>query len=245
MAGAKHQARRTVHQSVCLPARYHEAWKAPFRGEVTRRLRSGITVLDIGGGRHPVLAPAERPDGVRYVGLDLDARELEAAGEGAYDVSIAGDATARIPELAGAIDLAVSWQVFEHVPSLEAVLRNIRDYLKPGGALVSLFSGRWAAFALVNRLIPENVGVPIARRVGRGKGTNKPVFQAYYDSCSYTAVTELLGGWTEARVIPLYHGATYFGFAPVLMRVYLAYENAIRRLRWRNGATHYLLIAER
>jgi hypothetical protein len=135
--------------------------------------------------------------------------------------------------------------VFEHVRSLDVVLDNLHSYLTPSGTLVSLFSGRWAAFAVLNRLVPDEVGSPIVSRVTRRKATNHPVFPAHYDSCSYTALRRLTESWTTVEIIPMYRGATYFGFARPLMRAYLVYENAICRARWRDGATHYLLVASR
>ena len=236
---------RQRSSGVTLPARYSEPWRAPFTAEVSRRLHPGITVLDIGGGRHAAIPRDQRPDGITYIGLDVDSEELEAASDRAYDRAIVADAATSIPELAGMVDLAISWQVFEHVRSLEAVLDHIHAYLRPGGALVSLFSGRWAVFAVANRLLPSRVGVPIVTRVGRRKARNRPVFPAYYDGCSYSRLRRLTSGWRRVEIIPMYRGARYLEFAPILMRPYLAYENSIRRMHVRNAATHYLLVAER
>lgn len=110
---------------------------------------------------------------------------------------------------------------------------------------MSLFSGRWAAFAVVSRLLPGGLGAPIVRRVGRRSARNNPVFPAYDDSCSYSALRRLTSKWTRREIIPLYRGAAYFRFAPLVMRAYLAYENVIERRQLANAATHYLLIAER
>jgi SAM-dependent methyltransferase len=164
---------------------------------------------------------------------------------GAYDREIVADAATPIPGLVGTIDLAVSWQVFEHVASLEAVLRNTHAYLKPGGTLVSLFSGRWGAYAVLNRLLPARVGVPVVTRIGQRRARNAPVFSAHYDSCSFAAVRRLTAGWGAAELTPYYRGAVYFRFSRPLMRAYLAYENAVERVGWADVATHYLLVATR
>lgn len=235
---------KTAWQDI-LPERYRESWTAPFHARIYQRLTPGMTILDIGGGRHPALPRGERSEGSVYIGLDVDADELSAAATGEYDRTIAADAAMTIPGLAGTVDLAISWQVFEHVRSLEMVLDNVHGYLKPGGTLVSLFSGRWSIFAMVNRLLPKRIGFPIVDRVSRRTARNKPIFPAFYDGCSYTALSRLMGDWQSVEIIPLYNGAVYFSFARPAMRAYLAYENTIRRLGWHNAATHYLLVATR
>jgi 2-polyprenyl-6-hydroxyphenyl methylase/3-demethylubiquinone-9 3-methyltransferase len=226
-----------------LPLRYEQPWLQPFQRNVEIRLAPMMTVLDIGGGRHPAVASDRRPPRVTYIGLDPDAQELGAAAPGSYDDLIVARAEERIPELADAVDLIVSWQVFEHVRSLEAVLCNSRDYLKPGGALVSFFSGRWSVFAMVNRVLPHFLGAPIVDRIASRSARNKPVFPAFYDCCSASAIRRLTADWSTVELVPFYRGAVYFAFARPIQRAYVAYENFVRRAGWLDTATHYLLIA--
>ncbi len=229
-----------------LPPRYHTRWQDPFEDRIRARLREGMTVLDVGSGRTPTLLPAERPPNTRYVGLDLSDEELRRAGPGAYDELVAADVATGVPALVGTVDLAVSWQVFEHIKPLGAALDNLHAYLKPGGTLISLFSGRWSAFGVVNRLIPNAIGGRLVERSMRRQGTNQPVFPAHYDRCTYSALTRMMtSGWSEVEIHPLFRAATYFHFSRPLTRVYLAYENAARRAGLSDLATHYLLIARR
>jgi SAM-dependent methyltransferase len=228
-----------------FPSRYALPWKRPFEVAIEARLRSGMSILDVGGGRHPSVLLERRPERTFYVGLDPSASEMSAAPAGSYDRMIAARAEEPIPELIGTIDLAVSWQVFEHVRSLDAVLQNLYGYLAPGGSLVSLFSGRWSAFGVINRLVPRKAVVPLVSRVGRRRDSVNPVFTAYYDLCHDSAVRRVMEGWSDIQIAPFYRGATYFNFAPALRRVYLGYENVICATQWRNAATHYLLIATR
>jgi SAM-dependent methyltransferase len=228
-----------------LPPRYSQPWLLPFERNIELRLRPGMSVLDIGGGRRPAVPPERRPAAVTYVGLDPDGQEFEAAVPGSYDREFVARAEDRIPELESSIDLIVSWQVFEHVTSMSSVLSNSYDYLKPGGSLISFFSGRWSVFGVVNRLVPHRLGAPIVTRIAKRRAGNKPVFPAYYDACSATGIRRLTRRWSHVEVVPFYRAAVYFSFAKPALRAYLAYENAIRRLRWENGATHYLLVATR
>lgn len=180
-----------------------------------------------------------------YLGLDPSASELRSAPAGSYDHLLAHAAETFIPELEGVVDLAISWQVFEHLHSVELTLDNIHRYLRPGGSLISLFSGRWSAFAVLNRLLPERLGFPIVDRVTRRNARDRPIFPAYYDSCSASAIRRLTFNWSNVDILPLFRGAAYFSFARPLLKAYLRYENAIAERPCSDLATHYLLAADR
>jgi SAM-dependent methyltransferase len=227
-----------------LPDRYSIPWREPFEDPILKRMRENCTVLDIGSGRHPAIKPSDRPANVRYVGLDLSEDELAAAGEGAYTETITADATSPRPELAGQFDLVISWQVLEHVKDLEQTIRIIRSHLKPGGMFVALFSGSWSAFGVINRLLPNRIGSKIVDRTMKRTENNMPVFPAYYDRCSAGQLAPMFAPWTKAEITPLYNGAGYFRFLPVLETAYLKYEDMIERRQAANLATHYLVIAE-
>src|SRR5215218_1572274 len=137
---------------ITLPPRYLFDWRAPFDHAIEARLAPGITVLDIGSGRNPAVALSSRPDDVTYIGLDVSSDELSAAEPGSYDEHVVVDAARLYEPLRGRADLAVSWQVLEHVRDLRATIDNIGAYLKPGGVFISLFSGSFSAFGVINQL---------------------------------------------------------------------------------------------
>ncbi|HEY5484084.1 MAG TPA: hypothetical protein VIK31_09765 [Propionibacteriaceae bacterium] len=62
--------------------RYRDDWLDPFRAAIEPELRPGSVVIDVGGGRHPVIARPDLPAGATYIRIDLSARELEAAPAG-------------------------------------------------------------------------------------------------------------------------------------------------------------------
>lgn len=130
---------------VDLPVRYHIRWQGPFEDNIHSRLE-GHDVARRRLGATPDYRPAgaPRPHHVRrprHLG-----EELRSAGPDAYDELIVADVTSRVPQLVGRVDLAVSWQVFEHIKPLGAALDNLHAYLKPGGTLVSLFWGLLAVW---------------------------------------------------------------------------------------------------
>lgn len=230
---------------IVLPERYRSYWREPFDRAVGMRLSPGSRILDIGSGRTPSLRADRRPVGCRYVGLDISSGELEAAGPAAYDETLVGDITRSQPQLRASFDLAISWQVLEHVNSLPEAVANIHFYLRDGGALVSMLSGRFSVYACLNRLLPDRLGHALVARTMRRSPETTPVFPARYDRCYASALRTMLAPFHDIQVTPFYRAANYFRFSPTLTRGYLAYETFIARRCMDNLATHYLVVATR
>jgi SAM-dependent methyltransferase len=226
-----------------LPLGYGEPWARPFFAAARPALRPGVSVLDVGSGRRPTLPPDNRPRGSRYVGLDISADELSAAGSGAYDQIVASDITQREPELEGCFDVVLSWQVLEHVDSMATALENMHAYLRPGGRIVSQISGRFAPFALLARVFPHSISRRLMQRLLGARPEEK--FPTRYDRCSASALEPLLAGWSQHGIIPRFKGGVYFSFFRPLERAYLAYENWAERSGRVNLATHYVIWAVR
>jgi SAM-dependent methyltransferase len=223
--------------------RYTEDWFAPFRAAIQAELRPGCVVIDVGGGRNPAISRSELPADATYIGIDLSVRELAAAPAGSYDRAIAADVTERQLALEGCADLVVSWQVLEHVAPLDEAISNIYSYLRPGGLFVAHLSGGRSAFALINRSVPHRLAKVAMKRLLQRDPVS--VFPASYDRCTYSALSQMLGDWSEVRITPRYRGATYFRFVPPIQWVYLRLEDLMVRGNHRDLATHYLITAWR
>ena len=206
-------------------------------------LRPGTRILDIGSGRRPALAMDARPRDSHYVGLDLSARELDLAPEGAYDETIVASVTERQRALIDRFDVILSFQVFEHVRPLDEAFDNLQDYLRPGGHLVATLSGSYSLHGVLNRAMPGAIAAGLlARLLGRAPDT---VFPAYYDGCHQDALERMLQPWSSAQVTPVYLGGAYFAFSPLLLSAYLRYEEWAARSGRAGLAPYYLIVARR
>jgi SAM-dependent methyltransferase len=222
-----------------LPHRYEETSGRSFFAAARPALVEGATVLDVGSGRRPTLPPHYRPPACTYVGLDVSAEELHAAEPDAYDEIVVASITDRVRELDSRFDLILSWQVLEHVESMEAALDTMHAYLKPGGRMVGLLSGTFAAHSLLGRVVPHRVASRLMERLLSMDPEGK--FPTHYNCCHASALDGLLTSWSEHGVIARYKGGTYFKFWRPLERAYLSYENWAERSGRRNLATHYVI----
>jgi SAM-dependent methyltransferase len=223
--------------------RYRDDWMVSFHEAIQENAREGSVILDIGSGRQPSVPAALRQSAGSYIGLDLSEAELQRAGPDAYDRLIVANLTERVPTLVGSVDLAISWQVLEHVAPMTVALDNIRAYLRPGGVLVAGFSGAWSAFAIPNRIVPHAIArFALGRLLGRDPET---VFPAPYDSCTYSAMSSAFEGWSDVDIMPRYRGAGYFSFLRPLQWLYLKFEDLLERGHHLDLATHYLVVAKK
>lgn len=225
-----------------LPSRYGYRMQDVFLERLRPLLVENVTVLDVGAGRSPTVVPADRPAGCRYLGLDISAQELDAAGPGAYDAVFVHDISDPLEQIKD-VDVVISWQVLEHVSSLPRALSNLRATLRPGGTLLAQLSGSYAAFALAARVMPHKLRVKaMARYLGHSE---EEKFPTHYDHCNARAIRKMLGDWDDAELVPFFRGATYFTMSRRLQRLYLGYEDFIASRRWDNLATHYLIVARK
>ena len=102
-------------------------------------------VLDYGCGSGEMVA-AGRAAGLDMLGADVfyggSAARAEAERAGLLGTVIHEIREGRLDFADGSFDLVTNNQVLEHVEDLDAVLREIRRVLKPGGTLLSIFPSR-------------------------------------------------------------------------------------------------------
>ncbi len=209
---------------------------------VPNMLAPGSRVLDVGGGKRPLIPLATKQQlNLDVVGLDIDADELAAAPSGAYDATIQGDvAEVALP---GKFDLIVSQTVLEHVRDTRRAIANLAAALAPGGQMAHMLPCGNAPFALVNRLLGPWLSqrllwtlYPETRNVGG--------FPAYYRHCTPRSLARLVeNAGLDVQEIRAYYSSEYGRFFLPLYAVELARQLLMQRLGWANLCETMILVA--
>jgi 2-polyprenyl-3-methyl-5-hydroxy-6-metoxy-1,4-benzoquinol methylase len=107
-------------------------------------------VLDVGCGAGGV-GRAIRDRATRLVGIEMDAQAAQIARQ-AYDAVLVGDVNAKLVDLEPPFDTILAYDVLEHLPDPESVLRGLLAVAAPGALLhVSVPNARH--FTLVRDLV--------------------------------------------------------------------------------------------
>ena len=183
-----------------------------FRDDVLPSLlRAGLRVLDVGGGKWPMLDVAtKRRLGLHVTGLDISADELAQAPPGAYDATVVGDVASVC--LPGRYDLIVSHTVLEHVRDTPAAIANLAAALDPGGSMAHFVPCANAGYTVISRLLGHRVGRTVLWAVyPESRATSG--FPAYYNRCTPRKMRGLCesAGLAVSRV-DRYFASEYFRF---------------------------------
>ncbi len=180
---------------------------------------AGAEVLEIGGGRSPLLEAKDLPPNViSYTINDISQRELDRAPQGVEKLcfDICGD----IDWVDRRFDVAFSRMLAEHVPDGRKFHGNILKLLKPGGTAFHFMPILYAPPFVLNKLLPED----LSRRVlqaffPRRTDDGIPKFPAHYSMCfgSSKKLVRLYKsiGYDEVD-IRVFYGHDYFRRIPVV-----------------------------
>jgi SAM-dependent methyltransferase len=116
-------------------------------------------VLDAGCGER---RPVEFPPDSRVTGIDISEEQL--ARNMSLDIKILGDLQS-YPLPKNSFDLAICWDVLEHLNDPEAACRNMWSALRPNGLLVLGFPNSRSVKGMVTRFTPHWAHVQAYRRV--------------------------------------------------------------------------------
>lgn len=204
------------------------------------RLKSGARIYDIGGGKNPIVGTAEkRRFGLTVIGLDIDARELEASPDGVYDEKICADIT----QYRGRsdADLVICQALLEHVRDSQAAIRAIASILKPGGTALIFLPSRNAVFARLNLLLPEALKRKLLYAVFPSTERDQG-FPAYYDRCTPRDFRRLAGdSGLQVEVCQTYFRSGYFTFFFPLHLVWRIWMLVFRALAREQAAETFSL----
>lgn len=154
------------------------------------RPQPGTKVLDVGCGIGALLA--DLPDGVSYVGVDVNPAYIEAArarygDRGEFFAARAGDALA--PQWSG-FDIVIAMALLHHLEDDEAhrLLHSVSSVLRPGGMFVSIDPTRHTGQSIVARLL---VSLDRGRRVRSADGY-RALVDAHFPDVETRVLTDLL-----------------------------------------------------
>lgn len=206
-------------------------------------------MLEIGGGRGPLLRPAEAAAaGVAVTVNDIDAREL-ALGPAEFDRALFDIAGVVDPALHGCFDLIVSRMVMEHVGDGRRAWANMAALLAPGGVAMAFHPTLYAPPFVANLLFPEALTAPVLRFFfpTRHDG-DYPKFPARYELCvsdsAKTAAVLKDCGFSESLVAPFW-GHGYFRKLPILRELDAALQRLAEARDWRFLSTYAFTLARR
>ena len=115
--------------------------------------RPSQVVADIGGGHLcPFGRHRRRELGTTIVGVDI--LESQLRGNPIIDHAVVADASRALPFGDASLDLIVTRSVIEHLHDNEMFFAETSRVLRPGGHAIHVFPGRFAPFALLNRVLP-------------------------------------------------------------------------------------------
>lgn len=214
-----------------------------------RRDGEPARMLEIGGGRGPLLTPVEASAaGIAVTVNDVDAQEL-AMGPQEFEKAqfdIAGEID---PALHGKFDLVVSRMVMEHVRDGRKAWTNMAALLAPGGVALSFHPTLYAPPYLINLAFPEALTARVLRFFfpNRHEG-DYPKFPARYDLCfaDPAKVEPILKacGFSEVLIAPFW-GHGYFRHIPLLRELDAASQRLAEARDWRWLTTYAFALARR
>ncbi|MGJ4951792.1 class I SAM-dependent methyltransferase [Bradyrhizobium sp. HKCCYLS20291] len=227
------------------PDHYHEAnvFAAYHKiGAILLSHPETRTVLDVGAGKQWHFPHHYKGwHGIRLIGLDIDGDEM--AGNPLLDEKIEGDACEGIAVAPGSVDLVMISSGIEHFSDNQRFLDNAFAALRPGGYLIAQFPGRYAPFAVVNRLLPKAVTKKLLK-TSMGETAEHLGFTAHYDRTNYSAFRNMVcqSGFQTVYHLPGYSSSTYLEFfVPFYLASYL-YDSVLHAVGLRDLAAYNLWV---
>lgn len=230
-----------------MPEKFVRSFNALFIDVVADHINKTqkALVVDIGAGRECHFRENISETASPYlIGVDIDETEIRANAD-LHARAVCDVAQNRV-FANKSLDFLVSRSVVEHIHDNAAFVAHAAQMLKPGGKFIHLFPGRYAPFAIVNRLLPDAV----ARKIlyfFHPHFRDPCGFKPYYDRCYHSAMEQMLieNGFEIEVIERRYYQSLYLDFfLPFylvgLLYDYLAYLSGIKNL-----ASQLLVVARK
>ncbi|MGJ4943112.1 class I SAM-dependent methyltransferase [Bradyrhizobium sp. HKCCYLS1011] len=199
-------------------------------------------VLDVGAGQQWHFPKHYKTwYSIKLIGVDIDGAEM--ADNPLLDEKIECDAVAQIPIPPGSVDLVMISSGIEHFSDNQRFLNNAFDVLRPGGYLIAQFPGRYAPFAVANRMLPKSASKRLLA-TAMGETAEHLGFVAHYDRTNYSAFRKMVqaSGFKAVYHLPGYNSSSYLEFfLPFYMISYL-YDSTMHAIGLRDLAAYNLWV---
>jgi len=182
--------------------------------------------------------------GIRLIGLDIDASEMDPNQN--LDERIVCDVSVSIPLEPGSIDLCMASSGLEHFSNNELFLKNAHHILRPGGFLIAQFPGRYAPFAIVNRILPGSLKKRLLK-AAMGETADVLGYVAHYDRTDYPSFARMVKdtGFNVVYYSPGYYSSTYAAFFFPLWILSYLYDSFRFALGWKTLASYNLFLLQK
>jgi SAM-dependent methyltransferase len=202
-------------------------------------------VIDCGAGRQwHFPSYYKRWYNIHLIGLDIDGGEM--VGNGDLDESYECDVTKAIPIPEDSADLVMVSSGVEHFSDNEQFLKNVFRVLRPNGFFIAQFPGRYAPFAIINRMLPKTAS-RLLIDVSMSEDAHALGFKAYYDRTNYSAFSKIVNetGFNTLYYLPGYYSSSYADFAfPIWIFSYM-YDVMRFGLGVKNASSYNLFILQK
>lgn len=199
-------------------------------------------VLDVGAGKQWHFPKHYKGwYGIKLIGLDIDGAEMKE--NLLLDEKVECDAVEQIPLPPESVDLVMISSGIEHFSNNQKFLKNAFDVLGPGGYLIAQFPGRYAPFAVANRLLPNSTSKKLLA-ASMGETAEHLGFTAHYDRTNYSAFRKMVqaSGFKVIYHLPGYNSSSYFEFfVPFYLVSYLC-DSAMHAAGLRDLAAYNLWV---
>jgi SAM-dependent methyltransferase len=227
-----------LHAFVAAKSEFEEADEIDFSSLLLRIIHEmaaigPIRVLDIGGGKFPMLQHSELPASVEYVLCDISEKELAKAPP-QYTEKYCFDICGDVPGDIGTFDIVFSRMLAEHVRSGKRLYQNVFRLLGRNGVCLMYHPTLFAFPFVLNKVIPHDLAKRIVHALYPRRKQRDSVFPAHYSWCTGIGFIEKRRrralGFDEVDVIRQYsHG--YWRRFPVIRSLAAVNHAFNRRLR--------------
>ncbi len=153
-----------------------------------------MRVLDAGCGRG--LHAIELDDDSYVVGIDVSEDAL--AANTSSDEKLVGDLQT-YPLPANSFDIAVCWEVLEHIPRPFDAMDNMIGAIKPGGRLVLGVPNVFSPKALVAKFTPHSFHIWVYKHVFKFKVAGQPGYGPYRTYLRWDLRPDGIVGYAASR----------------------------------------------